>query len=163
MQREDCQDLFKRIPDRYHAQVNLILRGQGMITVDTVVRFEPSYLVLRGRESGTSDENRAFFVPYEEIAYLRVERALKISDLKKMFGETGHVDSEDALMQSGQDDELTAQETETDPIDTETPPPTSTPLTHQDPVQIARQNLLDRIRATRANVAGSTGKLGGKR
>src|SRR5690606_2718443 len=97
MLRDDCLDLFKRIPERYHPQVNLILRGQGLITVDTVVRFEPSYLVLRGRESGTSDENRAFFVPYDEIAYLRVERALKVSELKKMYGEGAHVDAEDVL------------------------------------------------------------------
>ena len=48
MLRDDCVDLFKRIPERFHSQVNLILRGQGMITVDTVVRFEPTYLVLRG-------------------------------------------------------------------------------------------------------------------
>ena len=161
MQRDDCLDLFKRIPERYHPQVNLILRGQGLITVDTVVRFEPTYLVLRGRESGTSDENRAFFVPYEEIAYLRVERPLKISDLKKMFGESGHLDSEDALMQSAHSDS-DEMDTPTEPLDSETPPPTPSPLTHQDPVQIARQNLLERIRATRANVAGKTGKVGGK-
>jgi hypothetical protein len=164
MQRDDCVDLFNRIPERYHAQVNLVLRGQGLITVDTVIRFEPTYVVLRGRESGTSDENRAFFVPYEEIAYLRVERALKIGDLKKMFGETDYVDNEDALEKAAKAElELSEMDTPTESIDAETPPPKATPLTHQDPVQIARQNLLERIRATRANAAGASGKFGGKK
>jgi len=40
--------------------------------------------VIRGREGGTTDEGRAMFVPYEEVSYLRVERELKISELKLM-------------------------------------------------------------------------------
>src|SRR5262245_53944991 len=97
MQRDDCVELFKRIPEHYHPQVNLILRGQGMITVDCVVRFEPNYMVLRGREQGSTDEGRAFFVPYEEMAYFRIERVLKLSELKRMYGEENVVDTEDLL------------------------------------------------------------------
>jgi hypothetical protein len=157
MRREDCVDLFKRIPESYHAQVNLILRGQGMITVDTVVRFEPAYLVLRGREQGSTDEGRAFFVPYDEIAYLRIERVVKVGELKKMFGEQGYVDAEDALGQHPADDRAAAP-----PSPLDAPPRPSAPLPPQDPAAIAKQNLLDRIRAARANVAGTTGRLGGK-
>ena len=160
MLRDDCVDLFKRIPERFHSQVNLILRGQGMITVDTVVRFEPTYLVLRGREQGTTDEGRAFFVPYEELAYLRIERVLKLGELKKMYGEEGFVDAEVVLGQQmevvekkgeGEDDEVA--------VDSQTPAP-DPPMPPQDPASIAKQNLLDRIRAARANVAGTTGKIG---
>lgn len=156
MRREDCEELFSKIPEHYHAQVNLILRGQGMITVDCVVRFEPTYLVLRGREQGTSDEGRAFFVPYEELAYFRIERVLKLSELKKMYGETDYVDVEDQL---GQDlaNEAAGKQVG---VDTQTPAPSSSPLAPQDPAAIAKQNLLDRIRAARAGLAGTTGRLG---
>jgi hypothetical protein len=156
MRREDCLELFKRIPEHYHPQVNLILRGQGMITVDIVVRFEPTYVALRGREQGSTDEGRAFFVPYEEIAYLRLERVVKLGEMKKMFGETGYVDAEDVLGQQAEE-EAKAKET---PLDVQTPMPTPSPMSPQDPAAIAKQNLLDRIRATRANVAGTTGKIG---
>lgn len=156
MRREDCVDLFKKIPEHYHPQVNLILRGQGMITVDTVVRFEPTYLVLRGREQGSTDEGRAFFVPYEELAYLRIERVLKLGELKKMYGETGFVDLEDALGQQAEADKAAA-DAKAAGVDTQTPPPGASPLAPQDPAAIAKQNLLDRIRAARA---GATGKLG---
>lgn len=150
MRREDCVDLFKKIPEHYHAQVNLILRGQGMITVDCVVRFEPHYLVLRGREQGSTDEGRAFFVPYEEIAYFRIERVLKLAELKRMYGDENVVDLEDTIGQELEKAEVG--------IDTQTPVPTPASMSGpMDPAAIAKQNLLERIRAARA---GATGKLG---
>ena len=158
MRREDCVELFKMIPEHYHAQVNLILRGQGMITVDVVVRFEPTYIVLRGREQGSTDEGRAFFVPYEELAYFRIERALKLSELKRMYGETGYVDTEDQL---GQDLENEAAgkvgSDKLSGIDTQTPAPGSQ-MGPQDPAAIAKQNLLERIRAARASATSTTGR-----
>lgn len=160
MRREDCVDLFAKIPASYHPQINLILRGQGMITVDVVVRFEQGYVVLRGREQGSTDEGRAFFVPYDEIAYFRIERVMKLGEMKAMYGETGFVDAEDALLQPA--DKAAAADPAAPGVDTKTPPPGPSPLASTDPAAIARQNLLDRIRAARATVAGSTGKLNGK-
>jgi hypothetical protein len=156
MRREDCVELFKKIPEHYHAQVNLILRGQGMITVDCVVRFEPTYMVLRGREQGSTDEGRAFFVPYEELAYFRIERVLKLSELKRMYGEQNIVDLEDTL---GQDLEKAAEKAAADAgVDTQTPAPS--PAGAQDPASIAKHNLLESIRAARAGAASTTGRIG---
>lgn len=161
MRREDCVDLFKKIPEHYHAQVNLILRGQGMITVDSVVRFEPTYLVLRGREQGSTDEGRAFFVPYEELAYFRIERVLKLSELKRMYGETGIVDLEDQLGQDLENEAAEKAEVEKQSgVDTQTPAPGASPMGGQDPATIAKQNLLGRIRAARASATSTTGRLG---
>jgi hypothetical protein len=158
MRREDCVDLFKKIPEHFHPQVNMILRGQGMITVDTVVRFEQSYVVLRGREQGSTDEGRAFFVPYEEIAYLRIERVLKLGELKRMYGETGFVDNEDKLGQQVAADKAEAEEKAA--VDAQTPAPSPNGSVSLDPAAIAKQNLLERIRAARANAgASTTGRL----
>jgi hypothetical protein len=160
MRREDCMDLFKRIPEGYHAQINLILRGQGMITVDVLVRFEPHYVVLRGREQGSTDEGRAFFVPYEEIAYFRLERVVKLGEIKAMYGETGYVDAEDALLSV--EEKQAAADAASPGVEAKTPAPAPSPVGPTDPAAIARQNLLDRIRAARANVGGATGKMNGK-
>lgn len=154
MRREECVELFKRIPETYHPQVNLVLRNQFTLSVEAVVRFEPTYIAFRGREGGTTDEGRAFFVPYEEIAYFRLERVVRLGELKQMYGETGYVDAEDRLS-AGEPKEAE----EPLPVDTKTPLPVPTAVP-QDPASIAKQNLLDRIRATRASVAGTTGKLG---
>ena len=151
MRREECVELFKRIPEASHAQVNLVLRNQYVLAVDVIVRFEPTYIAFRGREGGTTDEGRAFFVPYEEISHLKLERVVRIGELKEMYGETGYVDAEDRLSGNEQK-EPEAKLT----VDTQTPLPAPSALP-QDPASIAKQNLLDRIRATRASV---TGKLG---
>lgn len=159
VRREDCLDLFKRIPETSHAQVNLVLRNQFVLSVDVVIRYEPTYLVFRGREGGTTDEGRAFFVPYEEISYARLERVVRVGELKQMYGETGYIDAEDRLSAGEtQQDKLEAAKLA---LDSQTPPPSSSiPL---DPASIAKQNLLDRIRAARAGVAGVTGKLADKK
>ena len=157
MRREECVELFKKIPEAYHPQVNLVLRNQYMLSVDVIVRFEPMYIVFRGREGGTTDEGRAFFVPYEEIAYFKLERVVRLGELKAMYGETGYIDAEDRLSageQKDSDAKPTVDQTPAPPI------PTAVP---QDPAAIAKQNLLERIRATRASIAGTTGKLGSDR
>ena len=162
MRREDCVELFGKIPQVYHAQINLILRGQGMITVDVLIRFEEHYVVLRGREQGSTDEGRAFFVPYEEIAYFRLERVVKLGEIKAMYGETGYVDSEDALLTATEKADADAAAETAAGTASKTPPPVATPQGPTDPAAIARQNLLERIRAARANVGGATGRMGGK-
>lgn len=158
MRKEDCVEMFQRIPEVMHPQVNLALRNGFVLSVETVARFEPEYLVFRGREGGTSDEGRAFFVPYDEICYVRIERAVRLGELKKMYGEAGYVDAEDRLGGEPQPEPAKAAPAMPAPVPMPVTPTTSGPT---DPASIAKQNLLDRIRAARANVAGATGKLGG--
>ena len=135
MRREDCVELFGRIPEEMHPQVNVVFRGQGMITVDTVVGFEPGYVALRGREGGSTDEARAFFVPYEEIAYLRIERVVKLGELRQMLGRPADAPAPAA-----------AAEPDATPA-----PVAVTPAPPLDPAAIAKHNLLARIRAARTN------------
>jgi len=155
MRKEDCLDLLtKRIPEDYHPQVNFCLRNGMVLSMDAVARFEENYVVFRGREGGTSDDGRAFFVPYEEVTYIRIERVVRMGELKKMYGESGFVDAEDRL---------SAPAGGATPAGTQAPPSTPAPVGggSSDPATIARQNLLKRIQAARANVAGASGKLGG--
>ncbi len=159
MRKEDCLEMFKRVPEQSHAQMILFLRAGFLLSIDTVVRFEPTYLVFRGREGGTTDEGRAFFVPYEEICFIKIERATRIGELKRMFGETGYIDAEDRLSAATEAADALAASSATD---TQTPPLSPVvPMMAGDPASIAKQNLLNRIRAARANIAGTTGKLGG--
>ena len=162
MRREYCVEMFAKIPEGMHPQVNLILRNGFCLAVSTVARYEDTYVVFSGREGGTSDEGRGFFVPYDEISYVRIERAVRVGELKRMFGEMGYEDMEDrldAMTQAAQKESDAAAVAVTPaPL----PVANGTPIMASDPAAIARQNLLDRIRAARANVAGTTGKLNGK-
>jgi hypothetical protein len=160
MRREDCSDMLKRIPVLYHPQVNVVMRNQAVVAVDVIVREEPTYLVLKGREGGTTDEGRAFFIPYDEIAYLRLERTVKIRELKEMYGETGYIDEEDKLGQAAEAEAADKAAAEAPAQPDATPAPAA--AAPMDPASIAKQNLLDRIRAARAGAA--SGKLtGGKK
>jgi len=154
--------MFQKIPEGMHPQVNLVLRNGFCLSIGMVARYEASYVVFSGREGGTSDESRGFFVPYDEISYVRIERAVRVGELKRMFGETGFEDMEDRLdamtQAAAKQTDGSAASTSPAPV----PVANGTPIMVSDPAAIARQNLLDRIRAARANVAGTTGKLNGK-
>ncbi|WP_439623250.1 hypothetical protein [Gemmata sp.] len=160
MRKEDCLDLLKkRIPEDTHPQVNFCLRNGMVLSMDSVARFEEQYVVFRGREGGTSDEGRAFFLPYDEICYIRIERIVRMGELKKMYGEGGFVDAEDRLSGTASVGHVSPAASPSSP---QAPVPTPAPVSANDPAAIAKQNLLNRIRAARANVAGtSTNKLGG--
>jgi hypothetical protein len=162
MRRDDIIEAFQKIPETMHQYVNLVMINRAVLAVDVVARFEPRYLVMRGREGGTTDEGRAFFVPYDEISYMRVEQVVRLGELKRMYGETDFLDTEDKLGQQIEAEAAAKAEAEAKPalVDNQTPPPAAMP---SDPASIAKQNLLDRIRAARANASGATGTLGGKK
>ena len=91
---------------------------------------------------------------------LGLERVVKLGELKQLFGESGYVDAEDRLSVNDQKEQSDAKLA----VDAQTPPPiASNNNLPSDPASIAKQNLLDRIRATRASVAGTTGRLTDKK
>jgi hypothetical protein len=157
MRREDCVEMFKRIPESSHDQINVVMQNRSVIAVDVVARFEPTYVVLRGREGGSTDEGRGFFIPYEEISYLRIERPVRLNELKRMYGEETGVDAEDRLVAEAEAQDAAEAALAESPV---LPAPAPTPVLPQDPASIAKQNLLDRIRQARAAAGTVTGKLG---
>jgi len=145
MRQEDCIDVFERIPELLHASTNLVLKNSAIIAIDTVIRFELNYVVVRGREGGTTDEGRSFFVPYEDIAYVKIETVLKAGDLKRMYGEASSTAKEAEL--SGET--LNGLKDSQAGTDVMTPAPMAS--SSMDPAAIAKQNLLDRIRNARTS------------
>ena len=103
--------------------------------MDTIVRFEEQFLVLRGRQGGTVEEARGFFVPYDQMLCLRLDRIVKVEEMQEFFGPT---------------------ESTLTPAARETPlvPPSNqpTPTVPTDPA-VASRLLLERIRAVRASSA----------
>lgn len=144
MTADDLLDILDKVPAEDMGKVVLCLRSGAAITIDTIARKETDYLVLRGRENGTTDEGRAFFVPYEDVLFVKLDRPTRVDELKRMYGEK-------VAVAAGPTDERADG--------TATTPAPSAPM---DPAAIAKQNLLDRIRAARANATGATGKLSGR-
>lgn len=134
MRRDDLCDILDKMPPNDLPKTVLVLRFGTAITLDTVLRQEKEYLVARGREAGTNDEGRAFFVPYDDVLCVKLDRVVKVSEVKQMFGEKGEAEVD-----------ITAPKANAGPDLTVTPPP----ATAMDPAAIAKQNLLARIRAAR--------------
>ena len=162
MGRDDCMEMFGKIPEAMHACVNLVLRNGFCLSVSMIARYEANYVIFSGREGGTSDEGRGFFVPYDEISYIRIEKPIRVGELKSMYGETGYQDMEDRLDAMTREADQKSEGLTMPVTPAPLPVANGTPLMASDPAAIARQNLLDRIRAARANVAGTTGKLSGR-
>ncbi|VTS07838.1 hypothetical protein [Tuwongella immobilis] len=85
MTRDEWSQLFRQVPQGYHASMNLVLKN-GEISVEQFILFEPDFIVLRGRVAGTTDEGRCFFVPYDQIVYARIERMIKAAVVAGFFG-----------------------------------------------------------------------------
>lgn len=136
MDNQEWIEMFRVIPAEQHNQVVVVLQNGSELSIDTFFRFEPNFLVARGRVAGTIDENRAFFVPYNQMLYYRIERIMKIEELDEFF--------------SGRA-EPAAPATTADPVASPaaavvTVPPVIDP-------NATRNALLERIKAARASQA----------
>jgi hypothetical protein len=137
MLREELTEMLDRIPELDHPKVQFVMKSGSMLSLDVLVRLEATYLVMRGREAGNQDEGRAFFLPYADIQFLKIERVMTLAEIEAMFADrTATV-------------KRANRETRSDAV-AETPPPS--PAVPLDPAAIAKQNLLDRIRAAKSVV-----------
>jgi hypothetical protein len=139
MRRDDVIDVFNRIPEVEQTKVQLVMRSGPALSVETILRFEPTYLLMRGREAGNQDDGRAFFVPYDEITLLKIEASVKLAELESWYTDRPGRERKEAAKPVVPAAAI------------ETPPPAAgLPL---DPAEIAKRNLLDRIRAARTSAA----------
>ncbi len=143
MRRDDVQAMFKRIPEVDHTKVCLVLAGGQIVNVDLLYRLDDTFVTVRGREAGSNDEGRAFFLPYESISYMKIERMVLIAELEFIFGVAQKVPAGPLPGEVGKS-ALTV---------------TPMPAPPTDPAGIARANLLARIQAARTS-AGVPNKVG---
>lgn len=127
-------DMLRLIPEVEHVKLVIVLRNGTELCVDTIIRYEDSFLVLRGRQGGNTDESRGFFVPYDQMLCLRLDRIVKVEEIEEFFGPPTASLSP-------------VPETPVVPVSNQ-----PTPTVPTDPA-IASRLLLERIRAVRANSA----------
>lgn len=128
MTSDEWISMFRLIPETEQKLV-IVLQNTTELCVDTLVRFEPGFLVLRGRAGGSTEESRGFFVPYDQMTCIRLDRVIKVEEIQAMFGSQADA----------------AGVSEATVACSEQP----TPVAPTDPAAASRL-LLDRIRAARA-------------
>lgn len=150
MTNDEWMELFARFSGSAQSELVLVLQNGGEIAVDLFIRFEPNYFVARGRVSGTDNEGRAFFVPFRELSYLRIEKITKLSDIQVIYGE-------EATMFEKSLGEISAEEAA---AMLTPPPPPGKPVS--DPKRATRSEevrdkLLERIRSTKTGRGPTSG------
>jgi hypothetical protein len=88
MQAQDWRELLQLVPRKYHDIIVLLTEGGAEVAVQEVVRMDGPYLVVRGRVSGTTDTDRAFFVPYDSLSFVRFQRTVPDTVLYGFYGLT---------------------------------------------------------------------------
>jgi len=129
--------VFRRIPEAEHTKLVIVMITGLELYLDAFFRFEDSFAIVRGRLAGSTDESRAFFLPYNQILCLRLDRIVKMEELSNFFlNDPGLPQRKSGVL--------------------ETPliPPSErpTPTVPADPAA-ASKLLLERIRAVRATSA----------
>src|SRR5581483_9759377 len=87
MQDHDWIELLRLIPESQQNILVLTTLSGVDLNIETILRTELTYLVFRGRVSGQTDDGRVFFLPYRQIDYLQINRVVKETEIREMFGD----------------------------------------------------------------------------
>lgn len=79
-------ELLRRIPADHHDKIVLNTGAGTEVNLQTVLRTEGHYLVIRGRLAASTDAGRVFFVPYEQIRLLGFREAISEAKVAEWFG-----------------------------------------------------------------------------
>lgn len=77
--------LLRRIPPHQIENLSLVTINGIELSVQSLVRIEEEFVLIRARVSGSSDAGRAFFVPYDQINFLGFQKPIKEDELRKIF------------------------------------------------------------------------------
>ncbi len=96
MQAKDWAELLEKIPPVHRDGLGLVTTSGVSININSVMRTEDQYLVIRGRLTGTTDANQTFFIPYRQIDFLVFLRTLKEAEVQAWFGDVPAADGQAA-------------------------------------------------------------------
>jgi hypothetical protein len=86
MQAAVWMELLGLIPEHQRNQLVVMTTARVEITVQDLVRMDEDYLAIRGRLAGSSDAGRLFFIPYDQIVYLGLQKPVTDQEITAIFG-----------------------------------------------------------------------------
>src|SRR4051794_8876136 len=85
MQNHAWIALLRHIPAEQQSRYMLFTRAGTEIAVQSLLRIEQEFAVVKGRLSGSQDAGRVFFVPYESIDYFGTQHPVKDAEFNEVF------------------------------------------------------------------------------
>jgi hypothetical protein len=172
MTNADWIDMLRLIPPEQHNILVLMTNTGIELSAETIFRLEPSYLVVRGRLSGNNDGGRVFFVPYDQITYINLNRVVSENDVRRLYSEATEpemrspcdvpANEPDSSQEMVNTMPLSAMPTASSPaaVSVSTATPVNRP-SGPEAAAAAKNVLLERIRAARAGLTHPPGRSGG--
>ena len=81
--------ILQRIPTDLHDALALGITTGAEIVVQRIVKLEPDFMMIRGRLAGTQDSGRVVFIPYSQLTFIAVQRAMTDPEVDAVFGQDG--------------------------------------------------------------------------
>jgi hypothetical protein len=88
--------VFRRIPENMHYGLTVGLRSGAEIAIQTILKLEADFIIMRGRLTGTQEGGKILMMPYAEMTVLSITRPMKDTEVEAIFGK-GDVPAQIAL------------------------------------------------------------------
>ena len=148
--------LLQRIPEKQHENLVLVTTAGAEIMVQRIICHEETYMILRGRPTGSTDIARNILLPFDQLNYLAFHKPMLEEDILAMFAPKGAVESATpvgATAAEAPPDEKAAPAAA--PAEAVAPPPVDAPMPPQPEVPAesdrlgppSKSMLLARLRA----------------
>lgn len=85
MQSQVWTAVLRHIPAEQHNQYMLVTSGGAEIAIQSLLRLEEQFAIVKGRLSGSQDAGRVFFIPYANIDYVGTSQPVKDVDFNAVF------------------------------------------------------------------------------
>lgn len=79
-------DMFRRIPANLHDGLTVGLRSGAEIAIQTILKLEPEFIIMRGRLTGTQEGGKILMMPYAEMTVLSIMRPMSDVEIEATFG-----------------------------------------------------------------------------
>ena len=77
--------LLRLVPPKDQDGLILVTCNHTEFAVQSLLRFDADFLIIKGRLAGSQDAGRVYFVPYEQIDHIGFNREVKDAEFNAMF------------------------------------------------------------------------------
>jgi hypothetical protein len=78
--------LLRQLPAKEQDGLMLMTNTRTEIAVQSILRLDADFLIIKGRLAGSQDAGRVFFIPYGHIDHVGFYREMKDAEFDEMFG-----------------------------------------------------------------------------
>lgn len=150
MQNAEWISMLRLLPAELHSQIVLVLSNRVEVSVDVICRLEPTFIAVRGRMGGTTETGLLFLLPYDQLSGVYLSRELGDAEVQAIFN----------IPAAGEEKTPAAQENVDRPTPSNNGSSKVVPSFGRAPdaTSVARNNLLERLRAARQAAAAAPNK-----